>query len=193
MRFVFNPFIRESLVKKILIMAVSIFCLVVFEHVSLAWEARYNSNTGDTSLDTALGSMNMDARGNISAFVNEMSVAYGTPKSQIEAMVGKRRMDPADAYMALEVGKRTGRSLDDVLESYEKNKGKGWGAIAQEMGIKPGSKEFHALKENAHEHAAKGKKKDKKKDKDDSNDQEEYKDKGKGKGKSDKSRGKGKK
>ena len=163
--------------KKILIMAVSVFCLAAFGHPSAAWEAGYNSNTGDTSLDTALGSMNMDAKGNIDAFINEMSITYGTPRSRIETMLGNRRMDPADAYMALEVGKRTGRNLDDVLESYEKNKGKGWGAIAQEMGIKPGSEEFHALKKNAHDRASKGKGKDKKK----------------GKEKSDKSKGKGKK
>jgi hypothetical protein len=29
---------------------------------------------------------------------------------------------------------------------YKQSKGKGWGVIAKELGIKPGSPEFHALK-----------------------------------------------
>ena len=35
---------------------------------------------------------------------------------------------------------------DYVIERYRSGKGKGWGALAQSLGIKPGSKEFHDLK-----------------------------------------------
>ena len=34
---------------------------------------------------------------------------------------------------------------DRVLREYRTSKGKGWGVIAQSLGIKPGSAEFHAL------------------------------------------------
>jgi transketolase len=34
----------------------------------------------------------------------------------------------------------------DVYSCYNKNKGKGWGVIAKEMGIKPGSDQFKRLK-----------------------------------------------
>jgi hypothetical protein len=35
---------------------------------------------------------------------------------------------------------------DYVIEKYKSDKGKGWGALANSLGIKPGSKDFHALK-----------------------------------------------
>ena len=37
--------------------------------------------------------------------------------------------------------------LNRVLSVYRGNKKKGWGAIAKKLGIKPGSAEFHALKQ----------------------------------------------
>jgi hypothetical protein len=33
-----------------------------------------------------------------------------------------------------------------VVREYKAHKGQGWGVIAKNLGIKPGSKEFHALK-----------------------------------------------
>ena len=41
----------------------------------------------------------------------------------------------------------TGLHFDQVFKIYNANKGKGWGVIAKELGIKPGSPEFHALKQ----------------------------------------------
>ena len=32
------------------------------------------------------------------------------------------------------------------MDEYRNNKGQGWGVIAKNLGIKPGSDEFHALK-----------------------------------------------
>lgn len=39
-----------------------------------------------------------------------------------------------------------GKPVETVYVTYQKNQKKGWGAIAKELGIKPGSKEFHQLK-----------------------------------------------
>jgi len=70
---------------------------------------------------------------------------------------------PADAYIALRLGEMSGRSIDDVIGKYKQNKGQGWGALAKSLGIKPGSEEFHALKQdhdlyggNAHGYASDG-------------------------------------
>jgi hypothetical protein len=60
----------------------------------------------------------------------------------------------------------SGRSIDVVTAQYKKNKGRGWGALAKSLGIKPGSPEFHALKRGDDLYGQKGKgkgKKDKKK------------------------------
>jgi hypothetical protein len=40
----------------------------------------------------------------------------------------------------------THKQPEVVMATYESHKGKGWGVIAKELGIKPGSAEFHALK-----------------------------------------------
>jgi hypothetical protein len=53
---------------------------------------------------------------------------------------------PADAYMVFRLGEISRHPTDYVLEKYKAHKGKGWGVLAQSLGIKPGSKEFQALK-----------------------------------------------
>jgi hypothetical protein len=53
---------------------------------------------------------------------------------------------PADAYMVLRLGEMSGQPTDRVTERYRSSKGQGWGNLAKSLGIKPGSKEFHALK-----------------------------------------------
>ena len=55
--------------------------------------------------------------------------------------------DPAHAYIVLRLGEMAHQSVERVMEEYHKNKGKGWGVIAKNLGIKPGSAEFHALKD----------------------------------------------
>ncbi len=54
---------------------------------------------------------------------------------------------PADAYMVLRLGEMSKQPMDYVIGQYRSSKGKGWGALAKSLGIKPGSREFHALKD----------------------------------------------
>ncbi len=53
--------------------------------------------------------------------------------------------NPADAYMVMRLGEMAGMPPEKVADKYKSGK-KGWGAFAKSIGIKPGSKEFHALK-----------------------------------------------
>ena len=55
-------------------------------------------------------------------------------------------MEPAEMYLALEISSSVNKPVESVIDMYEANRGKGWGYVAQQMGIKPGSPEFHALK-----------------------------------------------
>ena len=55
-------------------------------------------------------------------------------------------VEPAHAYMVLRLGEMSHQPFERVMEEYNKNMGKGWGVIAKNLGIKPGSAEFHALK-----------------------------------------------
>ena len=51
-----------------------------------------------------------------------------------------------DVFMACNIAAIIGRPCRYVVEAYERDRGHGWGNIAKQMGIKPGSPEFHRLK-----------------------------------------------
>jgi hypothetical protein len=51
-----------------------------------------------------------------------------------------------DLAVGLEMGDLSRRPVNNVIDAYEKNKG--WGNIAKDLGIKPGSEEFHRMKRN---------------------------------------------
>ncbi len=75
--------------------------------------------------------------------------------------------------MLFRMGEMSSTPTDQVIEKYNSEKDKGWGALAKSMGIKPGSAEFHALKNGEDLYGNTGSSKDKGK----------KKNKGKGKGK----------
>lgn len=104
-------------------------------------------NSGDMELDAFLTKLNTDAKTDLSKIKNNVVSAYNTTTSKIDGLLNKG-MTIADIFMSFEIAALTKKNVDDVVKSYETNKQKGWGAIAKEMGIKPGSEEFHALKGN---------------------------------------------
>ncbi len=53
----------------------------------------------------------------------------------------------ADAYVMLRLGEISGRPMEEVMGKYRSGKHKGWGNLAKSLGIKPGSREFKALKQ----------------------------------------------
>ncbi len=96
-------------------------------------------------LDVFISNMNAEARVDLGAFKARVATTFGVPMVQVEAVIGDVRT-PGDAYMVFRAGQVAGRPHGVVLEEYRSNRGKGWGAIAKNLGIKPGSAEFHALK-----------------------------------------------
>jgi len=54
---------------------------------------------------------------------------------------------PADAYIVFRLGEIAHQPVDRVLEHYKADKNRGWGVLAKSLGIKPGSPEFHDLKQ----------------------------------------------
>lgn len=92
-----------------------------------------------------LASMNVQAQANLGGFKVQLSARFGLPEARVETII-RTVGQPADAYMVLRTAELTKQPPDRVVTVYQANKGKGWGVIAKEMGIKPGSAEFHALK-----------------------------------------------
>jgi hypothetical protein len=58
----------------------------------------------------------------------------------------------------------TKHPIDTVQKNYMANRGQGWGVIAKQLGIKPGSNEFHALKKDNMGWLSKGKSQGQKKE-----------------------------
>ena len=113
---------------------------------------------------------NIRAEADQSGFRARLAARFNIGDTQINAVLSNVER-PADAYMVLRLGEMSAKPTGYVIERYKSGKGKGWGVLAQSLGIKPGSKEFHDLKRG--------------------NDFYDGKDKGKGKGNG-KGKGKGK-
>lgn len=114
-------------------------------------------NTGSAELDADLDKINAEANLDFGAFKTNLALSYDVSDKKIDYLSISVKMEPAEIYLALELSKLSGRSIDQVVEVYEVNRDKGWGFIAKELGIKPGSPEFHNLKENTKNKGAKGK------------------------------------
>ncbi len=96
-------------------------------------------------LDGFLRKLNDQAKADLSSFSVRVSAQFGVPVPKVDDII-KRVAAPADAFMVLQLGQMANKQPDAVLQTYQSNKGKGWGVIAKQLGIKPGSPEFHALK-----------------------------------------------
>ena len=88
---------------------------------------------------------NIRAEADPSGFRTRLAARFKIGDTQINAVLSNVDK-PADAYMVLRLGEMSAKPTDYVIEKYRSGKGKGWGALAKSLGIKPGSKEFHALK-----------------------------------------------
>ena len=96
-------------------------------------------------LESFLSSVNVQARADVNGFSVRLGAQFGVPVPQVQAIM-RVVESPADAFMCLQLSQMAHKQPEVVLRTYESHKGKGWGVIAKELGIKPGSAEFHALK-----------------------------------------------
>ena len=97
------------------------------------------------SLDDFMGRVNAQARVDLPGFSAQVGAQFGVPVVRVDAVLGQVAT-PADAFMVFQLGQMAHRPPETVLQTYQSHRGKGWGVIAKELGIKPGSREFHALK-----------------------------------------------
>ncbi len=89
--------------------------------------------------------LNIRAQADPSGYSAQLSTRFKIGNAQVKVVLGNVDR-PSDAYMVFRLGEMSSRSTDYVLSKYRAGKSKGWGALAKSLGIKPGSKEFHALK-----------------------------------------------
>jgi len=89
--------------------------------------------------------VNIKAETDLSEFRARLAARFNIGDMQIKTVLSNVEK-PADAYMVLRLGEMSKQPTGYVIEKYKSGKGKGWGALAKSLGIKPGSEGFHALK-----------------------------------------------
>ena len=89
---------------------------------------------------------NIQAQADPSGFRARLATRFNLGDVQVKAVLSNFD-SPADAFIMLRLGEMAGLPMDDVIDKYKRDKGKGWGVLAKNLGIKPGSAEFHALKQ----------------------------------------------
>lgn len=120
--------------------------LFVFTFNFYLVSAQISFNTGNVQLDSDLNIINTQSRTDLSSFRSDMKLSYNVSEKKFDYMSVNLHMLPGEIYLSLEISRIAKVSLDEVLTVYKKHKSKGWGVIAKQLGIKPGSAEFHQLK-----------------------------------------------
>ena len=92
-----------------------------------------------------LGEIDLRASADLGAFRADLNATFNVSSGEVDGLfeIFDR---PADVYITLRIGELCDVPFKHVVDQYRKNKGQGWGLIAKNLGIKPGSAEFHALK-----------------------------------------------
>jgi hypothetical protein len=89
--------------------------------------------------------LHVRAEADASGFRSSLATRFNIGDVQINAVLSQvDRL--GDAYMVLRLGEMSRQPLDVVIAKYRTEKRHGWGVLAKSLGIKPGSREFHALK-----------------------------------------------
>ena len=97
-------------------------------------------------LDSFAGEINVSAHADLGRFRADLSASFGVSSREVDELFDICD-SPADVYLTLRIGQIAEVSISRVVTEYRANRGRGWGAIAKQLGIKPGSAEFHALKD----------------------------------------------
>ena len=122
---------------------------MVIVMLGIVYPTHAQYNTGDDELNKSLLTIDANATLDFGDFKVDISGSYDITEKKLDYLSVEIEMSAGDIYMTVVLAKITEKSVDEVVAVYTKNKNKGWGVIAKELGIKPGSDEFHALKGNA--------------------------------------------
>lgn len=109
--------------------------------------ADWNPRTGDAWVDAALADINAYGRRYPDAFADELVRYHAAPREVVAALLAAPAWTPGDVYFACELAQSIGRSCRYVADARQADPGAGWGAVAQRLGVAPGSPGFHRLKD----------------------------------------------
>lgn len=129
-----------------LLIAVCLACPIApaFAENSIAVATRLD----DGEFSSLLDNLSLEARTDLGGFKARLVAQFHAPQDKVEAVV-RTMAHPADAYMVFKISEVAGKPVDAVVTEYQTNRDKGWGVMARNLGIRPGSREFHALKKDS--------------------------------------------
>ena len=105
--------------------------------------------TGDRGFDSILQSLNVSANNDPDAYYRQLGLRQGVSEQDLRTAKDRYGLGYSDLYMASALARAKNRPFLNVAEDYHQNQSKGWGVMARDMGIKPGSDQFHAMKRGA--------------------------------------------
>jgi hypothetical protein len=136
----------EEKMKKLLIAAIGlIFLGLLVPGAAFA----QGSTTGDRELDSLLGTINLQEKGDPEGFIPHLSRSYNVPEVEIRQARIRYELSAGDTFMATVLSGIFDKPVGYVAEEYMQNQGQGWGVMAMNRGIKPGSLEFKQMKAKA--------------------------------------------
>jgi hypothetical protein len=109
-------------------------------------EAAWSPATGDPWIDATLADVNAYGRRYPDAFADELARYHAAPRDVVAALLALPGWTPGDVYVSCALAQAIGRSCRYVADERQSHPGEGWGALAQRLGVKPGSAQFHQLK-----------------------------------------------
>ena len=115
---------------------------VAAQDFTFGWDPR----SGDAWVDRQLEDINRYGARYREPFVDEIVRYYGAPRELVTDLLVTRGWAPGDVYYACSIAQALGRPCRYVVDQWDRDHQRGWGAVAGELGIKPGSAEFHRLK-----------------------------------------------
>ncbi|MGN6512404.1 MAG: hypothetical protein ACTHKZ_02360 [Lysobacteraceae bacterium] len=114
---------------------------VCAQDFAIAW----NPRSGDAWVDAQLADINHYGLRYRDPFIDELARYQGAPRDLVGELL-QRQWAPGDIYFACALAQLSGRPCRYVAGLWERDHAQGWGAIAQRLGIAPGSPAFHRLK-----------------------------------------------
>lgn len=106
----------------------------------------YSPYTGDREFDTAIAAVDALADRDVDGFINDLVNIYAAPRQEVQRLLVVEQYPPAYLWTTAATAHAIQRPWTDVFPVFEEHRGQGWGVIAKQLGIKPGSPAFHAMK-----------------------------------------------
>lgn len=100
----------------------------------------------DSGLEKNLHEINLISKFSMIEFSSKVARTWGTSERNV-LMGFDHGLNAYEVYLVIALARLAGRQPITVITMYKQNKSKGWGVLAKNLGIKPGSKRFKILKD----------------------------------------------